>query len=122
MNKRLLVIDDAEEILRLFKTLLADFGLYDVTTANNGKDAVNELLTNRYDLVILDIELPDINGKQILDTINVEKLDVPVVMCSAHNSVDNVQATWEMGAKGFLSKPVDRHKLQNLLERIGIIS
>ena len=121
MNKRLLVIDDAEDILRLFKSLLADLGIYDITTATNGQDAINELMTNEYDLVILDIELPDINGKQILDAINVEKIKVPVVMCSAHSSVDNVQATWEMGAKGFLSKPVDPNKLKNLLERIGII-
>lgn len=122
MNKRLLVIDDAEDILQLFQTLLTELGFRDIDLVSTGRDAITALRSNPYDLVILDIELPDINGKQILDTINVEGFDAPVVMCSAHNSVDNVQITWEMGAKGFLSKPVDPNKLKNLLERIGVYS
>ncbi|QTH64348.1 response regulator [Psychrosphaera ytuae] len=122
MNKRLLVIDDAEDILHLFYTLLTDLGFRDIDLVSTGREAISALRSHRYDLVILDIELPDINGKQVLDTINVEGFDAPVVMCSAHNSVDNVQVTWEMGAKGFLSKPVDPNKLKNLLERIGVYS
>lgn len=120
MTKRLLVIDDAEDILELFKTLLGNLGFNNVDLVETGKEAVKALTKNEYDLVILDIELPDMNGKDILDIINGEGLSVPVVMCSAYSSVDNVQATWEMGAKGFLSKPVDPNKLKNLLERVGL--
>ncbi|MUH71069.1 response regulator [Psychrosphaera haliotis] len=121
MSKNILVIDDADDILALFKELLSDLGLSSVTCISTGGAAIDLLKAQPFDLVILDIELPDINGKKVLDRINVENINVPVVMCSSYNSVDNVQLTWEMGAKGFLSKPIDQVKLQNLLQRIGIL-
>lgn len=121
MSKSILVIDDADDILVLFKELLSDLGFSSVICVSTGGAAIDVLKEQTFDLVILDIELPDINGKKVLDRINVENIDVPVVMCSSYNSVDNVQVTWEMGAKGFLSKPIDPLKLKNLLQRIGIL-
>ncbi len=121
MSKRILVVDDAADIRAMFKETLVTLGFSDITTVATGGEAIERLKDQDFDLIILDIELPDINGKSLLSRISVDKTAPPIVMCSAYNSVDNVQKTWEMGAKGFLAKPIDVNKLVNLLKKIGIL-
>ena len=108
MSSKILVVDDAADILNLFQHMLNRLGLNDITLAANGETALALLAEQKFDLLILDIELPDINGTAILDTVQVKYPQLPVVMCSAHNTVDNVRSTWDMGAKGFLAKPISR--------------
>jgi DNA-binding NtrC family response regulator len=72
-----------------------------------------------YGLLLLDIELPDVDGKTLLDEYKVKYPDMPVIMCSSHNTVENVKYTWDMGANGFIAKPVDLSKIKNLLARLG---
>lgn len=120
MHKKVLVVDDVDEILQLFKQLLKQLGYQDITLVNTGKDALTQIQTNKFDLAFLDIELPDICGTAILDEIQRGTNETVVVMCSAHNSVENVKLTWDKGAKGFLTKPISPHKLKNLLLRLGL--
>ena len=122
MSSKILVVDDAADILNLFQHMLNRLGLNDITLAANGETALALLAEQKFDLLILDIELPDINGTAILDTVQVKYPQLPVVMCSAHNTVDNVRSTWDMGAKGFLAKPISANKLKNLLDRLEIKS
>ncbi len=121
MSKKVLVVDDAQDILNLFEQLLNQLGYQDITLVSNGTTAMEALKKHKFDLVFLDIELPDMDGKQVLDQIQVSYPSIPVVMCSAHNTVENVKLTWDMGAKGFLAKPISPHKLKNLLKRLGMI-
>ena len=121
MSKKVLVVDDAEEILKLFEQLLNQLGYQDITLVPDGTKAMEALNSQTFDLVFLDIELPDMDGKVVLDSIQVNNPEIPVVMCSAHNTVENVKLTWDMGAKGFLAKPISPHKLKNLLKRLGMI-
>ena len=122
MSSKILVVDDAADILNLFQHMLNRLGFNDITLAANGETALALLAEQKFDLLILDIELPDINGTAILDTVQVKYPQLPVVMCSAHNTVDNVRSTWDMGAKGFLAKPISANKLKNLLDRLEIKS
>jgi CheY-like chemotaxis protein len=119
MLKKILVVDDVVEILQLFKVQLAELGYQDVFLVDNGNEALEILRQHDFDLVFLDIELPGMDGMSILDNIQLDHPNLPVVMCSAHNSVDNVKMSWESGAKGFLVKPVDSIKLKNLLNKIS---
>ena len=118
---KILIVDDAKEILQLFEQLLNQLGYRDITLVLNGKNALQQLSENEFNLVFLDIELPDMDGTSILDNIQMNHPDLPVVMCSAHNTVENVKQTWDMGAKGFLAKPISPHKLKNLLLRLGVL-
>jgi len=121
MSTKILVVDDAKEVLRLFNQLLSQLGYRDVTLVPTGELALQKLDQQSFDLVFLDIELPDISGTSILDNIQMTAANTPVVMCSAHNSVENVKLTWDMGAKGFLAKPISPQKLKNLLIRLGLL-
>lgn len=121
MLKNIMVVDDVAEILQLFKLQLTELGYQNVTLVENGNKALEELSQNEFDLVFLDIELPDMDGMSILDNIQMNYPELPVVMCSAHNTVDNVKMSWESGAQGFLAKPIKINKLKSLMARIGLI-
>jgi two-component system chemotaxis response regulator CheY len=116
--KSILIVDDAKEIRDYLGQLLSAFGFCAIDTAADGKEAFEQLEKNDYDIVFLDIELPDLNGKEMLDRITYEYPDIQVVMCSGHNTLENVKQTWEMGAKGFVSKPFNEHKVAAILKRL----
>jgi two-component system chemotaxis response regulator CheY len=69
------------------------------------------------DLVFLDIELPDINGQQLLQQIKAQDDKTQVVMITAHNTVDNVQLSINAGASGFIAKPFSAQRVKNIVER-----
>ena len=118
MAKSALIVEDVHETRLFMKHLLEELGVEKIDTAGNGSVAANLLEANKYDLVLLDLELPDINGKELLDKYKVDHPEMSVIICSSHNSVDNVRDTWDLGANGFLAKPVELDKLQNLINRI----
>lgn len=120
MQKKVLVVDDVADILHLFKHLLNQLGYQDITLVSTGKEALELIQKHHYDLTFLDIELPDMCGIAILDEIQAKDSNTIVVMCSSHNSVENVKLTWDKGAKGFLTKPISPHKLKNLLNRLNL--
>jgi two-component system chemotaxis response regulator CheY len=116
--KSILIVDDVKEIQLHLSQVLSSMGFYDIDCAINGQQAFNQLATNQYDLIFLDIELPDYDGKEILDKITYQYPQSQVVMCSGHNTLENVKQTWEMGAKGFVSKPFDQDKVATILKRL----
>ncbi|MBU2882204.1 response regulator [Psychrosphaera sp. B3R10] len=120
MQIKVLVVDDVADILHLFKHLLNQLGYQDITLVSTGKEALEIIQNEQFDLAFLDIELPDLCGTVILDQIQASDSNTDVVMCSAHNSVENVKLTWDKGAKGFLTKPISPHKLKNLLKRLNL--
>ena len=113
-----LIVDDVKEIQMHLSQVLNTMGFCDIHFALNGKQAFNQLSNNQYDLIFLDIDLPDCDGKDMLDKITFEYPQSKVVMCSGHNTLENVKQTWEMGAKGFVSKPFDQNKVATILKRL----
>ena len=123
MQLQAIIIEDeanSREILRNYLAKYCD-EVNLLGEASNIKEGLELIRKSNPDLVFLDIELPDMDGKSILDNIQINYPELPVVMCSSHNTVENVKLTWDMGAKGFLAKPISPHKLKNLLNRLGIL-
>src|SRR6185295_7349228 len=89
-----------------------------VTFAENGRDALAKLRARRVDLVLLDIEMPEMDGYQVLEALAADPQlrDIPVVMTSSVEEVDSIARCIEMGAEDYLFKPVN-HVL--LKARIG---
>ena len=115
----ILIVDDVKEIQVHLGKLLSNLGYGQIDNASCGKEAFDKLDKHDYDLMFLDIELPDADGKQMLDEISLSYPDTKVVMCSGHNTLENVKQTWEMGAKGFVSKPFDHQKVATIVQRIA---
>ena len=111
---RILVVDD-EPTLRLGFTFALKTEDYEVDAASNGREALEMLQKERYDLVILDLRMPEMDGLETLSAIRQDENinDLPVILCSAH--VDSVTAVKALNLScfHFLSKPVRPTELRN---------
>ncbi|KUM54539.1 MULTISPECIES: response regulator [Rheinheimera] len=112
-----LIIDDAYTVREYLRQTLLHLGISNVQEAANGKRGLSAFAEQQHDLVFLDIELPDINGQQLLQQIKTQADKTHVVMVTAHNSVDNVRNSIASGASGFIAKPFSPQKIKNIVER-----
>jgi class 3 adenylate cyclase len=104
----LLVVDDNRVNRLLLGRALEQFG-HTVTFAENGREALDTLRQRRVDLVLLDIEMPEMDGYQVLEALGADAglRDIPVVMMSSLEEVDGVARCIELGAEDYLFKPVN---------------
>lgn len=113
----ILVVDDEPEIRRLVKEILED-EQYQVVTAKDATTAREAYATERLDLVLLDIWMPDTDGISLLkEWSRSGTLDVPVVMMSGHGTVDTAVEATRLGATDFIEKPLSMGKLLVTVER-----
>lgn len=113
-----LIVDDNSEIRDYLKELLVNIGYSNITCTETGNDTAALLENQNFDVVFLDIELPDSNGKQLLELIGHKHPTTKVVMCSGYNTLENVKETWEKGALGFVAKPFTSKKIVNVMKRL----
>jgi adenylate cyclase len=108
MSKRILIVDDDPLTREMAVELLSDGG-HDCVVAEDGRQGLAVLNARPVDLVLLDIEMPEMNGYQTLEALRADpKLrDIPVVMMSSVDEVDSVARCIEMGAEDYLFKPVN---------------
>jgi twitching motility two-component system response regulator PilG len=105
-KKHILVVEDEESLLKL-ETILLKVKGYDVTGAVTGSDALESLSRIAFDLVLLDIMLPDIDGFEICKRIRMEPrtASVPVVMLTAKKSREDQERGVACGANAYITKP-----------------
>jgi DNA-binding response OmpR family regulator len=101
---RLLVVEDEKRIADFLSRGLESAG-YGVDVVHNGNDAIDKVHTTEYDLVVLDLGLPDIDGLKVLEKIKNRKAVSPVLILSARDSVDDRVKGLEQGADDYLVKP-----------------
>ena len=104
----LLVVDDNKVNRILLARGLEGYG-HKVETAENGKQALEKLRADSFDLVLLDIEMPEMNGYQVLETClqDPELRNIPIIMTSSLDEIDSVVRCIELGAEDYLNKPVN---------------
>ena len=112
---RLLLVDDEPRLLNSLYELLKS-GNYHLTTAASGKEAIEHLSKLQFDLVLLDLRLPDIGGHEIMDFINSRRIDANVIVLSGDRGIDAAIGALQRGAYGYLRKPYPHAEL---LKTIG---
>lgn len=112
-----LIIDDAYTVREYLRQTLMHLGISNIHEASDGKRGLQMFGEKQHDLVFLDIELPDINGQQLLQQIKTQADKTHVVMVTAHNSVENVRNSIASGASGFIAKPFSPQKIKNIVDR-----
>ena len=117
--RRILVVDDQEDIREMTSLALSGAG-YGVETAGSGSQALDQLLDGRFDLVLLDINMPGMDGWETLNLIRCddELADTPVVMFSVRSELRDRAQGLQDGALDYIAKPFVVDELLARLERI----
>jgi len=120
-----LLVDDEPRMLDSLHLLFKDLS-FDLASATNGAEAIEHLSGNAFDLVILDLHLPDISGHDIMDFINTQQNGPAVIVTSGDSGIDAAIGALKRGAFNYLRKPYTRDDLlntvHNALQQRGLVA
>ena len=116
IKKKILVVDDSGAMLRNVKGWLED--KYQVILANSGAMAIKYLATNRPDLVLLDYEMPVVDGRQVLEMIRTETefCDVPVIFLTSKNDRESIMKVMELKPESYLLKSMEPQQIMQEID------
>ena len=115
-SRRILVVDDEEGLLKLFRKALRSDGRA-ILTALNGRDALAIFRSERPELVILDLKLPDTTGMTLLKEMLAIEPDTSVIILTAHGNMSTTIEAMRLGAYDYLTKPFDLLKVKIIVEK-----
>ena len=113
---RILIVDDDTTILRSIAQILEAEG-YTVDTAESGCEAVEKSKKERYDLALLDIRLPDMKGTRLLRDMEMGTPRMKTILITGYATLENAIESLNLGANGYLEKPVDPERLLNVIRK-----
>lgn len=119
-RRKALVVDDDEELVELIKDVLETDGRFEVRTANNGFDAGMMVREYHPDVMVLDVMLPDINGREVCQRVRMDPSldDCKIICISGMVEQDKIEELRESGADEFLQKPFEVEKLIDRICRL----
>jgi two-component system response regulator ResD len=109
-NPRILVVDDEERIRRLVRMYL-ERNAFEVEEAEDGGEALNKALEGRFDLIILDLMLPTMDGRDVCASLRQQGCDIPIIMLTAAGDEMNRIHGFELGADDYVVKPFSPREL-----------
>jgi len=115
-RKQILVVDDEPNLRRVLSAQLARDG-YDVHTAEDGEAGLRVLAEHHIDLVITDLRMPKIDGMELLRRAVELDAELPVVMITAHGTVDNAVEALKTGAFDYITKPFDQAEVRTIVRK-----
>lgn len=121
-KNHILVVDDHPAIRETMKDILCEEG-FKSQVAENGKDALNLCLANDFDFVLIDIQMPELNGVDVLRKLKELKKKIPkFIFFSAYSTTELEELALSLGAYAFLTKPIKVEKILDLLRQKKAIS
>lgn len=115
--KRILIVDDEENTRISLGKLLSHEG-YLVDSVGNGQEALDFLTSNRVNLVITDINMPQMNGLAFLKILNSDYPHINVIMITAYGGVGSYLEAMNLGAMEYINKPIKMDELKLIMQRI----
>lgn len=117
MNKKILVVDDEENVRKTMRRVL-DYTKAEIITASNGIEAVNLAASEKPDLILLDINMPKMDGNQTMRELrkNPSTKFIPVIMLTGNGEVIDRVVGYELGVQDYITKPFE---IAELKKRVG---
>jgi len=112
---RLLIVDDEQDIRHLYSAELADEG-YQVDTVGSSREATELLKTRNYDLLVLDVQMPEESGLQLLQAVVRDRPELPVILCTAYSCYKDDFSSWL--ADGYVVKSSNIGELKAEIHRV----
>ena len=116
MSVKILVVDDDTSFCLMLKTFLQKRG-YDVVTAFNGNDALQELNKQFFDIVLTDIRLPDSDGLEILKSITQKGLKTQVILMTGYTDIKTAVNAMKIGAFDYVGKPINPDEILHTIQQ-----
>ena len=113
---KVLVVDDEANLRKVLATMLRRTG-YDVTVAADGEQGLAEFLKSGADIVVTDLVMPKMGGMELLRSVNSSNPDVPVIIITAHGTVDSAVEAIKLGAFDYITKPFDQTEIQSVIAK-----
>lgn len=111
VKARILIVDDEPDLRTLLAHVLQNAG-YEVKEASDGEEAITDLKNQKYDLALLDIQMPFVNGIQVLKYIKQNTPKTKAIMLTGYADLKHAMEAKEFGAKDFIGKP---YKIEDIL-------
>ena len=122
---KILIVDDEGSIRNTLKDIL-EFEKYEVHEASDGLECLVKLKKDEYDVIIMDIKMPKMDGMEALERVQLLAPDTPVIMISGHASIDTAVEAVKKGAFDFISKPPDLNRMlitiRNAMDKSSLIT
>lgn len=119
MQLHILSIDDSKAVLKYIEWVFSK-SIHSVETFLSGRDALANILKNttKYDLILLDWEMPDLDGIGVLEELKKENIKIPVAMLTSKNNEEDIKKAIEYGVEEFIMKPFTPELLLEKIEEI----
>jgi two-component system chemotaxis response regulator CheY len=119
-DPRFLIVDDFSTMRRVMRALLKSIGFERVETAEDGAVALEMLRKSKFDFVVTDILMPNMNGFELLNAIKADEAlkHLPVLMVTAEARKDDIVRSMQCGAAGYIVKPFTRPTLEDRVRKI----
>ena len=116
MSAKILIVDDEEIVIRSCRRILGD-SMYVVDSTHDGQDALRKVDETEYDLMILDIMMPGMDGLEVLQSVKERHPDVDVIMMTGLSEIQTAVKAMKLGAFDYLSKPFDPDEFKLVVDR-----
>jgi len=114
---RVLVIDDSRHIREFIAEALADRRGFVMLEAADGAEGLEKILADKPDVVLCDLEMPHLNGFQVVDAVRAQQLDIPIILITSHGSEAIAVEFFRRGVKDYLSKPFTAEEMYGAIDR-----
>jgi two-component system, NtrC family, response regulator AtoC len=115
-KKQVLIVDDEPNLRKILAAQLSRDG-YDVLTAEDGEQGLSVLREHHIDLVVTDLRMPKVDGMTLLRKAHEEDPDLPIVMITAHGTIDTAVEALKIGAFDYLTKPFDKDEVRQIVAK-----
>ncbi|GAB4472964.1 MAG: chemotaxis response regulator CheY [Burkholderiaceae bacterium] len=119
-DPRFLIVDDFSTMRRIVRNLLKEIGFANAEEAEDGAVALNMLRSGKFDFVVSDINMPNMNGFELLKNIRADDAlkSIPVLMVTAEAKKEDIVAAAQSGANGYIVKPFTKATLEEKVQKI----
>ncbi len=117
MKPTILIVDDEKEIRNLFQDFLTQEG-YKVFTASDGGEAISLGKQNRFDLALLDIKMPGMDGIEVFQKLKKLKMNMQVIILTGYGTLRTAKEAMRLGAYDYLTKPIDLWLVKSIIQEV----
>jgi len=120
LNMKVLIVDDFATMRRILKNIMKQIGFSDITEADNGKNALKVLKSQKIDLILCDWNMPEMPGIEVLNTVRAddELKSTPFVMVTAEAQKENILEAVKAGVSSYVVKPFTAETVEQKLEKV----